>query len=645
MILKMARVQIWGLKDCFDQIIPVLHKFGYMQIDDIREVSDALIQPYSLDERMQSQQEEVDLLIANINGLIDLFSPLEKSVDEETIEESSINDDVASIKDKVSDLVSQIHYLNNRKKTLRNELVSLSKYINMLQTIAPVMPESSKKSGNATIRALVHSSQMRQMRLIAQQLKLVTGGKFEMISVKVGESTNAVIGIFPLELMAQVETFMRKEKVTQLILPEEYAYLTTDEALRHIEKKVELNHEELDEIDVRLKRMAKKWLATLQTWKLICSDRVEEFEAYTKIGQTDYTITIFGWVPQEHLGSLESVLKVNFGKKVAVNVIKIPKELEEKIPVALKNPEPLKPFENFVKMRSVPKYTDIDPSALVAVFMPLFFGMMVGDVGYGALMLLISYLFRKKAKKGLLADFLSFLRVGSVWTIIFGVLYGEYFGTLGEKLGILPLWISRSEASNFTTLIVMALAVGVGHITLGLLIGIWNAFIHKSRNQIFERAGMLISLVGVIILGFSLSKYLPDQFAVMGWITLAVGLASLSISMGISGVFRGPIELVGVLGNILSYLRIAALGLASVFLAKVANDMAGMVGSVVAGILIAIVIHALNLMMGMLSPTIQSLRLQYVEFFQRFYEGGQSSFTPFRKRVSQYLNQNKLQVM
>jgi len=632
MILKMSRVQIWGLKENLERMIPLLHNFGKMQIDDIRDVPDALLQPYSLSEKMEQDQEKVDLLIANINGLVDLFSGLTK-FNHGNLSEENVDETISEIDYRVADLISQVQYLNNRKKTLQDELISLSKYTDMLQAIAPVMPESSRKSGNATIRALVHSSQMRNMRLLAQQLKLLTRGKFEMISVKVGESTNAVIGIFPLELMSQVETFMENEKVAQLILPEEYAYLSTDDALHHIEKKVELDHEELDQIDERLQNLAEKWLKRLKIFQLACQDRVDEFETYTKTGETDYTFTIIGWVPSEDLDTLRKLLQTNFGKNASLSVINIPPELKEKIPVATRNPEPLSPFEDFVKMRAVPKYSDIDPSTLVAIFMPLFFGMMVGDVGYGFLMLLISIIGLKKVEKGLIEDFLKSLRIGAIWSMLFGVLYGEYFGTLGEMIGIPPLWISRSEASNITTLIIMALAVGFGHIMLGLLIGIWNSIIHKARSETFERIGMFIGLVGLLVLAGSLTRTIPHGFNVFGFIILAVGLTILAISLGTTGFFLGPIEFVGIIGNILSYLRITALGLASVFLALVANEMGGMLGSVAAGIVIAIVIHALNLVMGMLSPTIQSLRLQYVEFFRRFYEGGQAPFRPFKKRI------------
>ncbi len=636
MILEMSRVQIWGMKKHLERVIPVLHNFGNMQLDDVRNIPDAMVQPFTLTEKMQSEREEVDILIASINGLFDLFSTLEKSEEQAPY---SKDDEIFSIKSKITEITSQVQYLNNRKKSLQDDLIALSKYNDMLNVIAPVMPQSAKKSGNASVRALVHSSQMRSMNLLSQQLKLLTRGKFEMISAKVGENTNAVIGIFPLELITQVETFMKNENITRLILPEEYSYLTNDESLLHIEKKVHLDHEELDEIDERMQRLAKTWLPKLRTWQLVCRDRVDEFEAYSRVGETEYTFTIFGWLPQEKLDELRKILESNFHEDVTLNVIEIPKELDDNIPVETQNPKSISAFENFVKMRAVPKYSDIDPSSLVAIFMPLFFGMMVGDAGYGVIMFLLALLLGKKVTKGLIGDFLKALKIGAIWSLLFGILYGEYFGTLGEEIGIEPIWINRAEAHNFTTLLVMAVAVGAAHIMLGLLIGVWNAIVHKSRSHMLERAGMFVGLLGVIFLAGALTNQLPHGFMTTGWIVLVVGLVTLALSLGKTGIIMGPIEFVGVIGNVLSYLRITALGLASVFLAKVANNLGGMVGSVAAGVIIALLIHALNIIMGMLSPTIQSLRLQYVEFFRKFYEGGQSSFTPFRKRIGVNMTQ------
>ena len=632
MIVEMSRVEIIGLKKHLERLIPLLHTSGHLQIDDIREIPDVMLQPFTPTAKMKEEREEIDLLIANINGLIESFSAYHNETNDTDVRTNNLT--FYSIKNNVADITAKVQYFNMRKKTLQDELISHSKYIEILKVISPFMPESSKKSGNATIRALVHSSQARAMALLANQLKLLTHGKFEMITVKVGEETNAVIGIFPLELVSQVEGLMKNEKVTKLALPEEYAYLSTDEALQHIEKKVELNHEELDSIDESMGRMAIKWLPLLKIWQLICKDKVDENEAFLQIGETEFTFIIFGWIPKEDIRLLKEVLRKEFSKDISLNEVDVPKELQSRIPVKTRNPAVVKPYEHFVKMRATPSYSDIDPSILVAIFMPLFFGMMAGDVGYGIVMLLIALLIGKKVKEGLMADIMKFLRLGAIWTIVFGVLFGEYFGNLGEKLGIKPLWISRSEPDSIFPLLTLAIAVGVGHIMFGLLIGAWNALIHKSRSKILERIGMFVGILGLLFLVGSLTSYLSGGFKILGWIVFAIGLIAVAVSMGTTGIFLGPIEFVGLLGSILSYLRIAALGLASVYLAKVANDLGGMVSSAVVGVLIAALIHALNIVMGILSPTIQSLRLQYVEFFRRFYKGGHSPFMPFKKRVT-----------
>jgi len=631
MIIEMSRVEIIGLKIFLDKTIQTLHDFGKIQVDDIRDIPDLMIQPFSPSEKMKTEREETDLRIANINGLIDTFSKIVKKKKIEEFHGEKLGS--YQITENVADITNQIQYLNNRKKTLQDELITFSKYMEMLKIITPFIPEDTKNSGNATIRALIHSSQTATMTLLANQLKLLTNGKFEMITAKVGDETSAVIGIFPLELVAQVEGFMKDEKVTQLILPEEYAYLSTEEALIHIEDKAQMNHEELDQIEDRMKRMAEEWLPKLRFWLLICKDRIDELETFQKSGETDYTFTIFGWIPNEDYKNLEEILSSKFSNKVSVRKIDIPKQLRGKIPVKTKNINMVEPYEHFVKMRATPNYSDIDPSFLVAIFMPIFFGMMAGDVGYGLVMLLIALFAGKKVKEGLLSDILKFLKFGAIWTMFFGVLFGEYFGSLGEMVGIPPLWISRSESTSIFPLLIMAVSVGVGHILFGLLLGAWNAFLHKSRNHMFERIGMFIGVVGLLFLVGTMTKSLPGGFKIVGWVTLAVGLVTLSVSLGVSGIFLGPIEFVGLLGSILSYLRIAALGLASVFLAEVANELGGTIPSLILGLLIAVLIHALNIAMGILSPTIQSLRLQYVEFFRRFFQGGQSPFTPFKRRV------------
>ena len=145
---------------------------------------------------------------------------------------------------------------------------------------------------------------------------------------------------------------------------------------------------------------------------------------------------------------------------------------------------------------------------------------------------------------------------------------------------------------------------------------------------------MLVGLIALFLIVGVLAELLPDSLMTPSLAALIIGIALLGASLGWLGILMGPIEFIGLVGNILSYLRIAAIGLASVYLAKVANDVAGIAGNIIVGVILAVLIHSLNLVLGAFSPTIHSLRLHYVEFFRKFYEGGGRPYVPYRRRTT-----------
>jgi V/A-type H+-transporting ATPase subunit I len=247
--------------------------------------------------------------------------------------------------------------------------------------------------------------------------------------------------------------------------------------------------------------------------------------------------------------------------------------------------------------------------------------------------LAISWLLRRKFKYGVARDVTMVLLMGACWAILFGFLFGEFFGTLGEHLGMQPLWFDRASAENVLTLLVMTVAIGAVHLTLGLILGLWEGIRERSRVHLLERGGMLLGLISLFLMVGIMVRLLPEGFMTPAIAGLIVGIVLLGASLGWLGLLMGPIEFLGLLGNVLSYLRIAAIGLASVYLAKVANDVAGLTGNLVVGVILAVLIHALNLALGMFSPTIHSLRLHYVEFFRKFYEGGGRPYRPFRSSL------------
>lgn len=629
MISKMARIEIIGLKKHLQKTVSELHKMGVMQIEDIRSLPNVYMQPIHLTYAMTKRREQVELINAKVNGLEELFKKYIKAQPRDILDEVEID----ALSAKVEQVTTTVQQLNEQKVQLQDDLVSLSKYREVLKIMVPLLPESAQKPGNATIGALLHTTQTNSMNMLINQLRSMTQGKFEMVTVKVGESTNALIGVLPRDLVFSVENYLEKEKITQLVLPEEYTMLSSSEAQDKIENKIAAIHQELGNIEDRFHELANVWVPFLHSWQVVCLNILDEFEIYSRIGETEHTFTIYGWIKKNTLLKLTDFLQENVSEDIMVNVLDIPKELREKIPVALENPKILKPFENLTKMRAIPAYFDIDPSKLIAIFMPIFFGMMLGDIGYGAILLLVTSLLSKKVTTGIFADLIKTIFYGSIWSILFGFLFGEFMGTLGGAIGLKPILLDRAEAESTLKLLYMVIGVGVVHILFGLVLGVINALKYRQKSHLLERGGMLIGLIGMIILVGNVTSILPSQTTIPGYVLLAVGIIVLGISYGKTGVILGPIEFVGLLGNILSYLRIAALGLASVFLAKVANDLVGMVGNIIVGVFVASLIHILNIVMGAFSPTIQSLRLQYVEFFSRFYEGGSVSFLPFMKRT------------
>lgn len=363
---------------------------------------------------------------------------------------------------------------------------------------------------------------------------------------------------------------------------------------------------------------------------------MQGLQAEAQFASTAHTFVIQGWLPQRELGRMREVLAHNLGETVIVHELPVDEHDAEHAPVALDNKPMLKPFERLVRTMGVPRARGLDPTWLMAIFLPLFFGIIVGDIGYGALLLVLAlFLKRRYARNESVRDLSQLLVYGSVWAIVWGVLYGEIFGTLQYTLGTKDnpwppaLWIPRT-GDQIVTLFVFSVAVGAAHVVLGLLLGLWNAWREKHTREVVGKIGMLVALTALFGMVGALTNLLPAAFFTPTVVALLVGIVLLIVPLGWMGLVVGPLELVETIGNIMSYLRLAAVGLASVYIALVANEMVGVFGNVVLGLIVALLLHALNFAILMLSPSIQSLRLHYVEFFRQFYKTGGQEYRPFK---------------
>lgn len=310
---------------------------------------------------------------------------------------------------------------------------------------------------------------------------------------------------------------------------------------------------------------------------------------------------------------------------------------DEEAPILLKNNAVVEPFESIVATYTLPKYSETDPTPLLTWWYMLFFGLMVGDLGYGIVMFIGSLLFLKllPMKKGM-KGFFRFFFVLSIPTMIAGAVFGSVFG------GLIPMPALFDPTKNYMPMIIASIAIGLVNIFFGLGIkGALNIRDGKPMDAVYDVLFWYMALGGAIVFGLAKMAILPEMLAQIGMIVMIVGMVGIVLfsareNKGFTRYTWGLYNLYGItsyVGDLVSYSRIAALMLSGAFIGSAVNMIAEMLSGigfigVIIGIFVLVFFHAFNLFLSGLSAYVHSMRLIYVEFFGKFYEGGGM---PFRK--------------
>ncbi|WP_129598819.1 V-type ATP synthase subunit I [Methanohalophilus profundi] len=460
-----------------------------------------------------------------------------------------------------------------------------------------------------------------------------------------------------------IALFVRKDKeeiVAEMLADYEFREIrvpdvegTPSEIIADAESERNSINEKISSLEKNISNIKERYSDFILASDEILSIESQKSEAPLRIATSEHTFVIDGWVPSDEYNKLTRTLESSTGGRVFVSKQEVAEEEEEEVPVEYNNAGVTKPFETIMNLYARPKYKEIDPTALIFITFPLFYGMILGDIGYALILLGLAFGVKKLVNSDAIKPLMNILIYCQVSTLIFGVLYGEFLGfplaSLHGAHGIEPGLIAGFETINLfqspiggemitypihrthlvMTLIVLTALIGVAHINLGYILGFINEKKkHGFNAAMLEKGSWIVVEIGIVLAILGYVGYLPIA---VGAAIFVIGFIMLIKGEGI----KGPIELPSLLSNSLSYTRLIAVGLSSIYIASTVNLIAfemiwpqGGIAAVFA-ILVFIFGHALNTVLSIIAPGLHALRLQYVEFFTKFYEGGGKEYSPF----------------
>lgn len=637
MLQKMKRIQVIGPKEELGRAVDLLYRAGTIHLENAPDLIEK--GEICLDRVKQEEAEAVSEVLGKISAI---FTTLPTTGEDPglqaqlraLLEKKTHPELVARAREIIHTLETTTRELAAKKSELTLSITALNRYEKVLDIIQPVEKELPVLEGFEVTILLIQEEHRDVLELIKKELDTITGDRFEMTATTVDAETLAAIMVFPKRFSEEIHSFIYSVNVNEVRLPKEYTGRPFYEMYALLEESRMNAQDEIARIDAKLLSLSNTWYQELVVLRKQLENIHGELGAYRNFGLSEYTFVIMGWIPKKYLKQTLRTLHDTFGDRVVVCELPTTEKDMEYAPVFYDNPFWVKPFEFIMQLVAPPRYREIDPSPVLAIFFPLFFGIMVGDIGYGLVILAFALVIRHRYQAVAFAKSLAdILIISSIPTIIFGYLFGEFFGDLGETMGWLHpvnfLGITWNRVDAMIPMLILAISIGVIHVFLGLVIGIRNAVITKSRKHLYEKCGMLMMISALIILMGMLAGVMPEVsiYFVIVLIVIALPL----ILMG-AGVF-GTIEVMSTVGNILSYARLMAIGMASVILAMVANRLGGAFEFAIVGIIVAILLHALNILLAMFSPSIHAMRLHIVEFFSKFYEGGGVTYKPFKKEA------------
>jgi len=657
-VCKVKKVSIFTHLELKDEIIEELQKVGCVQIIDVKpKLKKSSLLDFNVINNTEgiSALPEVKYCIDYLSNFIDKPKKSEKP----TITTKSVYDykklpllfsqfDYKKIYSKCKELDEKLKELKNRE----NHIVKIQEHLEEWKELNIKVEDLE---GTKNTKIIVGTLPLKDFVSCLEEIKKI-GKEIEINKFTEDKKRCKIVIISISEYYVPIKKVLEKYNFDSFQIPLEFAK-TPKNILEDISEELNSIKEKREIISDASKKLYRENLSLYLTFDyLSILKSKKDIEKYLKM--TKQVIIIEGWILEKDINRMKNRL---FNKTNELEIIFSDPDEKDDIPVALDNNKFVEPFESVTELYGIPKYKEFDPTPLFAPFYFIFFGMCLSDAGYGLVIAVLSYWAMVKIKfEGMAKKFFGLFFLCGISTFIMGAIMGSW---MGDTLNYLPkniLFIKTflidtisllDPIKNPMPLLLISLSLGVIQIYTGFIIKfIANVKKNKIKTGLMDQGSWLLLISGILLSIIANTISSLSGFLIIAKYIIWAGLLSIVITQGRSnkniilkaaGGVLSLYNIIGYFSDILSYSRLFALGLSTAVLAVVVNNFVMLFKDLpFIGIIVAtsvfIIGHLFNMVISGMGAFIHSTRLQYVEYFTKFYEGGGTPFKPF-KVITKYI--------
>jgi V/A-type H+-transporting ATPase subunit I len=623
----MYKTKLIGINEDIFELISVLRE---MQIFHVIESSQRGRDDAHEDLQLRDTKAKLENLETRASAI---FATIDQELSSDSGEQKEIRSSINIIKDlekNLSKIEPDIRRIEGEREELKSKIEHLNRYKPVLKEIKPLIKEIEQKPDLESNLLMFNRKSDLDLMEFKKEINNRTKGLYEIISRRVDENYFAVLLLFDKSFTNEVQVYLSGERLSSLAFSPELRTMELRDFSSYIENTITTHEKEFEKLEEEKKKIIESpEFEKMRIFFLEASDRLSAFQLAEKMGGTENTFEIEGFIPKSKLKGFDNEMNERFGNRILITKTKAEKDA----PVLRRNPRIVRPFETITNLIQLPKYGSIDPTPLVFVLFTFFWGFMVGDIGYATTIFLIAAILRRRFKKNQqqgLQNITEIFMISCVAAMVFGVIYLEIFGDLGEILvhdyhidtGPFPLLDRYNDVQE---LLIISIIIGYGIILGGLALGVYNNLNLKHMTHVYSNL-LLLLIWGSIPVILIISIVAPALSGTAIIIDLLIVLISIAILIKLEGI-AGLIHVIERFSNILSFARLMAIGLVGAWMGKIGNSLTTQLFPF--GLLLGLGLHLINIVILVLSPSIHSMRLNVFEFFTQFVLEGGNSYKPY----------------